>query len=282
RPLPHVARQTIADLRDEKPLRRAIARCDAIVQLAAMSNDPLGELDPTLMRQVNHGATLRVIALAAGRPLVLYSSASVYGANDEPCTEDSAVRPLTLYSELKLATEHVALERANALVLRNGTVHGPAPVPRGDLLLNAMAASAVTSGEIVLTTEPATRRPVIDVRDLATLTVGLLERRVAGLYNVAAANISVGEAARLVARMSGAGVVERYDRADPRNYAMDVSKLMRLVGAWWRPRSLEASITDLVADYRDIGLTASEVATRRYHRVGQFLSRAPVDEAAAQ
>ncbi|OLD33805.1 MAG: hypothetical protein AUI44_00075 [Chloroflexi bacterium 13_1_40CM_2_67_6] len=260
-------------LRDTRALRDAIERCDAVVQLAAMSNDPLGELDAALTRQVNLDATLRVIELAGDRPLVLYSSASVYGVSAEPCTEHARVRPLTLYSELKVATERAALKRATALVLRNGTVHGPAPVLRGDLLLNAMVAAAVATGSIALTTTPATMRPVVDVRDLAALTVGLLERGVAGLYNSAAANISVGEAAALVARITGATIVERHDGADPRNYAMDTSRLDGVVGSWWHPRPLEDSIRDLLVHYRQCRLTAADVTTRRYHRIIQYRSR---------
>jgi len=157
--LPVVARQTLADLRDERAVRKAIARCDAVVHLAAMSNDPLGELDPALTRAVNLDATLALIEAADARPLVLYSSASVYGVSDTPCDEDAAPHPLTLYSELKIAAERAALARGPSLVLRNGTVHGPAPIIRGDLLLNSMVASAVATHQIVLTTSPLTRRP---------------------------------------------------------------------------------------------------------------------------
>lgn len=275
-PLPKVARQTVADLRDTEALERAAFGCDAIVQLAAMSNDPLGELEPALTRSVNLDATLEVVRIAAGRPLLLYSSASVYGLTAERCREDSTVRPLTLYSELKVAVEHAALALPRALVLRNGTIHGPAPILRSDLLLNAMVASAVASGEIVLTTTPGTARPVLDVRDLAALSVGLLERGATGLYNAAAANVTVGEAADLVARLTGAKIVSRYGDADRRSYAMDTTKLERAVGPWWRPRALEDSVADLVQHYRAIGLTAADVASRRYHRIAQYNARPAV------
>jgi nucleoside-diphosphate-sugar epimerase len=279
--LPVIAHQTFADLRDTKALRRNIAACDAVILLAAMSNDPLGELDAALTREVNLDATVRAIELAGDRPLVVYSSASVYGVSTEMCTEDAPVRPLTLYSELKVAVERVALGRAKALVLRNGTVHGPAAVMRGDLLLNAMVASAYATGEIVLTTTPATKRPVIDVRDLAALTVGLLERGTTGLFNSAAQNVSVGEAAALVARATGATVIERHRGSDPRDYAMDTSKLAAVVGSWWRPRSLEASIDDLIVHYRQSRLTARDVATRRYHRIAQYRTRSTFAESAS-
>ncbi|TMC76343.1 MAG: NAD(P)-dependent oxidoreductase [Chloroflexi bacterium] len=279
-PLPAIARQTIGDIRDERTLREAIERCDAVIQLAAMSNDPLGELDGQVTTSVNLDATLRVIELAGDRPLILYSSASVYGMSSTVCGEDAPVRPLTLYSVLKVAAEDVALRQSGALVLRNGTVHGPAPVIRGDLLLNSMVASAVAIGEIVLMTTGATMRPVVDIRDLAELTVGLLERGVTGLYNAAASNIAVGEAAQLVAGITGATVVERHHGADPRNYAMDTSRLEAIAG-WWRPRPLASSVRDLIDHYREIGLTARDITTQRYHRITQYRARIATVEAGA-
>ena len=269
-PLPAVGRQWLLDLRDTDALPQAVAPCDAIVHLAAMSNDPLGELDPALTRSVNLDATLALIAAAGSRPLVLYSSASVYGVSERPCAEDAATHPLTLYSELKIAAERAAFARGPSLVLRNGTVHGPAPIIRGDLLLNSMVASAVTTGEVVLMTSPKTRRPVVDVRDLASLTADLLERGATGLYNVASANMTVGEAGALVSAATGARVVERHDGADPRDYAMNTDRLRSLVGAGWTTRALADSVADLVAHYRAIGLTAEDVRTRRYHRIVQY------------
>jgi nucleoside-diphosphate-sugar epimerase len=279
--LPVIGHQTFADLRDTEVLRRDVARSDAVILLAGMSNDPLGELDAGLTRDVNLDATVRAIELAGERPLIVYSSASVYGVSAELCTENAPVCPLTLYSELKVAVERVALAHPKALVLRNGTVHGPAPVLRGDLLLNAMVASAVATDEIVLTTSPATKRPVIDVRDLAALTVGLLDRGATGLYNSAALNMSVGEAAQLVAHATRARVIERYQGSDPRDYAMDTSKLAGVAGSWWHPRSLEDSIDDLIVHYRQSRLTARDVLTRRYHRIVQYRARGSLLEVAS-
>ena len=277
--LPHLASQTLADLRDTVAVRRALGRCEAVIHLAAMSNDPLGELDPAVTRSVNLDATLELIEASRDRMLVFYSSASVYGVNSVPCAEDASLHPLTLYSELKVAAERAALQSPNALVQRNGTVHGPAPVIRGDLLLNAMVASALVTGRIVLTTTPATKRPVIDVRDLASLTADLLERRVTGLFNVASSNMSVGDAAALVARATGAEIVEQHDGADARNYAMDVSKLRARIGDGWQPRSLEASVNDLMFHYAKMRLTTVDVRERRYHRLVQY--RLAVSETSA-
>src|SRR5204863_6026756 len=92
-------------------------------------------------------------------------------------------------------------------------------------------------------------------------------------FNVASANVSVGDAASAVAAITGARIVERHDGADPRSYAMDTRKLMAVAGGWWRPRGIDASVRDLVAQYRATGLSAAEVDARRYHRLAQFRSR---------
>jgi nucleoside-diphosphate-sugar epimerase len=267
--LPRLASQTVADLRDTPALRRAIAACEVVIHLAAMSNDPLGELDPSVTRSVNLDATLELIHASRDRRLVLYSSASVYGVNDDPCDENAPVHPLTLYSELKVAAERAALAAPNALVQRNGTVHGPAPVIRGDLLLNAMVASAAVTDRIMLLTTPDTMRPVIDVRDLAYVTAELLQRHVTGLYNVASENVSVGAVARLVAQRTGAELVERHDGADARDYAMDTSRL-QAIAPWWRPRSLAVAIDDLIWHYGKMRLTSHDVSERKYHRLVQY------------
>jgi len=280
-PLPHLASQTLADLRDTAAVRRAIGRCEAVIHLAAMSNDPLGELDPAVTRSVNLDATLELIEASRARMLVFYSSASVYGVNSAPCAENASLHPLTLYSELKVAAERAALESPNALVQRNGTVHGPAPVIRGDLLLNAMVASALVTGRIVLTTTAATKRPVIDVRDLAMLTADLLERHVTGLFNVASTNMSVGDAATLVARATGAEIVEQHGGADARDYAMDTAKVRERLGDVWQPRSLEDSVNDLLFHYAKMRLTSVDVRDRRYHRLVQYRLAVPETSALA-
>ena len=117
--------------------------------------------------------------------------------------------------------------------------------------------------------------------DLAALTAGLLERGATGLYNSAALNMSVGEAAELVARVTGARVIERHQGSDPRDYAMDTSKLDRIARPWWAPRSLEDSIGDLIVHYRQCRLTARDVVTRRYHRLVQYRARTSTLETAS-
>ena len=270
-PFPKVD-QIIGDIRSATDVRTAVRGCDAVIHLAGMSNDPLGELDPQITKDVNFRATMRLADVVGGRPFIFYSSASVYGANQEPCSEDSALNPLSLYAEMKAAVEEGLSGRPRTLVLRNGTVHGPSDNLRCDLLVNAMVASAVTSKEVVLTADPRTMRPVVDVRDLATVTSGLLGMGTSGTFNVASENVSVGEVAEIVAQETGARMVNRYVRADPRNYSVNTTRLRALAPWPWYPISIGESIDDLVDLYHDIGLTENDVKSLRFHRLRQHRS----------
>src|SRR5258706_4005150 len=100
-PLPRLASQTVADLRDRHALRRAIGECEAVVHLAAMFHEPLRALDPTVTRAVNLHATLDLIEASRGRALVVNSSASIYGVSDAACGEGGVAQPLTAFSALK-------------------------------------------------------------------------------------------------------------------------------------------------------------------------------------
>lgn len=265
-PLPLVE-TFIGDIRDASSLRKAMVGVDAVIHLAGLANDPLGDISPEVTREVNLHGSLKVEAVSDGRPLVMYSSASVYGAAESPCSEDAPTNPLSLYAECKLMVDDAMTGRPQTLILRNGTVHGPSPMMRTDLLVNTMVASAMTTGQVVLTTDPSTLRPVVDVRDLANLTVGLLERKVYGLYNVASTNLQVGGAAVMVAAETGATIVTQYDKTDPRNYAVDTTKLSK-AAPWWKTRTIQESISDIHDYYREIGLTVGQVD--RYRRIAQY------------
>ena len=264
--------QFIGDIRDHRAVIGALDACDAVIHLAGMANDPLGDLDEKITREVNFTASCSLIDAAGDRPFIFYSSASVYGSNPHICDESAPVNPLTIYARMKYEVERYLAGRPKTLILRNGTVHGPSANMRGDLMINAMVASAVTSGQIVVTTRPETRRPIIDVRDLAALTVSFLNLGATGTINMATGNIPVGVAASLVAEETGASVVHESAGADRRDYAVDPSRMIQLVPESWAPVSIQKSIRDIVALYRDSGLTAEDVRTKKFHRLRQYLA----------
>jgi nucleoside-diphosphate-sugar epimerase len=161
-----------------KDLRRVtaadLADCDAVVHLAELSNDPLGQNNPRVTHLINHqgSVTLAGEALRAGIERFVYtSSCSVYGAGSgELLDEDAAVHPQTAYAECKLLVERDLLAMAAAgftpVLLRNATAFGPSPRMRFDIVINDLCALAWTTGRIAMTSDGSPWRPVVHVEDI--------------------------------------------------------------------------------------------------------------------
>jgi nucleoside-diphosphate-sugar epimerase len=157
---------------------------NAIVHLAALSNDPLGDLDASLTAEINCDATLRLARAAreagVGR-FVFASSCSMYGASetDSAVDENAPLRPLTSYAESKVRSEEGLVELAGPdfapVSMRNATVFGVSPRLRLDIVLNNLAAWSHTTGRIRLLSDGRAWRPLVHVRDVAKATLALLE-----------------------------------------------------------------------------------------------------------
>jgi nucleoside-diphosphate-sugar epimerase len=156
---------------------------DAVVHLAELSNDPLGQLRPDLTRRINHEGSVRLAALAkaAGVERFVYtSSCSVYGAGgDELRTEDSATDPQTEYAICKVLVERdvsaMADDDFSPTFLRNATAYGPSPRMRFDIVLNNLAGHAWTSGVIDMTSDGSPWRPIVHVSDICDAIRATLE-----------------------------------------------------------------------------------------------------------
>ena len=156
---------------------------DGIVHLAALSNDPLGELNEELTREINLRGTVelaRKAKEAGARRFVFASSCSMYGASgtDELMTEDAPLRPLTAYAESKVRAEEQLSELADAdfapIFLRNATAYGASPRVRLDVVLNNLAAWAFTTGKVLIMSDGTPWRPLVHVRDIAAATAAAL------------------------------------------------------------------------------------------------------------
>lgn len=147
---------------------------DAVIHLAALSNDTLGHMNPLLTEEINFHATVRLaeLAKASGIQRFLFaSSCSLYGiANNGIVDEDSTPQPLTAYAQSKVHAEQALLQLASnsfcVSILRNATVYGFSPKFRSDLVVNDFVLSAVSTGKILVDSDGSPWRPLIDVRDL--------------------------------------------------------------------------------------------------------------------
>ena len=282
------------DVRDVGPAE--LEGFDAIVHLAALSNDPLGDFDAQLTHEINAAATLRLASSArdAGvRRFVFASSCSMYGASgsDDTLDEDAPLRPLTAYAESKVTSEEGLFELAGRdfvpISMRNATVYGVSPRLRLDIVLNNLAAWSHTTGRIRLLSDGRSWRPLVHVRDVAKTASALLEapeELVRGkAINVGsnAQNYLIRELAEMLAEVTGCEV-EMADgsTADQRSYRVDFSQLGRVLPGLAFDWDAERGARELVDAYRQVGLTWEEFDGDRYvrlRRLRRLLDRGEID-----
>jgi nucleoside-diphosphate-sugar epimerase len=274
--------ERVGDVRDVTA--RDLQGFDAAVHLAALSNDPLGDVDPTWTFEVNCEGTLRMARAAkeAGvERFVFSSSCSMYGASasDEPVDEDAPLKPLTPYAESKVRAEEGLSKLADAgfspVSLRNATAYGVSPRLRLDVVLNNLVGWAFTTGRIRLLSDGSSWRPIIHVRDIARAVIGALaaprELVHDRVYNVGATkeNYRIRELAGVVHEVLPDCDVEVAAGAspDPRNYRVDFGRFEAAFPDH-RPRwNARAGTAELAAAYRSVGLTRDDFEGVRYTRV---------------
>lgn len=233
-------KQRFLDIRDASLWHETV---DAVVHLAGLSNDPMGDLDPELTEKINVGGTLKVVQLTNARHVIV-SSCSVYGATSEVATEETEPNPLSVYAEGKALVDQAVLARArvdrslNALSLRLGTVYGYSPGHRLDLVVNRMVHDAANKGVVTATGNAA--RPLVHVEDVADAVAYFLPRGETGIYNIKAENYRMHDLARAIGNYAGVPIDLRPSGADARDYMASSAKAYL---AGWRPsRSVETSL----------------------------------------
>jgi nucleoside-diphosphate-sugar epimerase len=259
---------------------------DALVHLAALSNDPLGDLSPELTYAINHEATVSLAeaAKSAGVPrFVFASSCSMYGASaaDAVLAEDAPLKPLTPYAESKVRSEEALRELdgdgLTTVCMRNATVYGVSPRLRLDIVLNNLAAWGHVTGKIRMLSDGRSWRPLLHVRDLAKVALRMVEapgELVAGkAFNIGSAeqNYVVRDLAEILAELTGCDLEFAGDASpDPRSYRVDFTALERafpdLTLDWNARRGAE----ELVDAYRTVGLTREAFEGRPYVRLRQL------------
>jgi len=217
---------------------------DAVVDLAALSNDPAGELDPEKTWEVNHRARARLARMAREsgvRRYVLPSSCSVYGFQDGLLDESSPTNPLTTYAKANLQAERDVLPLADGefcvVVLRQATVYGYSPRMRFDLAINGMVRGFFKNGRIPILRDGTQWRPFVHVRDTCRAMLAVLEApedRVNGeVFNVGSddQNVQIMPLARRVAEAMGVPFeYEWYGLPDHRSYRVSFRKIADRLG----------------------------------------------------
>lgn len=217
---------------------------DAVIDLAALSNDPAGELDPEKTWDINHRGRVRIARLAKEFGVARYvlpSTCSVYGFQDGFLDEESAVNPLTTYSKANLQAERDILPLADGdfcvVVLRQATVYGYSPRMRFDLAINGMVRGLVKNGKIPILRDGTQWRPFVHVQDTARAMLNMLEAptgTVNGqIFNVGSddQNVQIMPLAQTVAEAIGVPFqYEWYGAPDHRSYRVSFRKITEITG----------------------------------------------------
>jgi len=256
---------------------------DAVVHLAALSNDPIGNMNDGWTEDINFRASVRLaeLAKAAGVQRYLFSSSCImYGMSDAAVvTEESPLDPKTEYARSKVKSERaiseLADDRFSPTFMRNGTVYGVSPRMRFDTVLNDLVGSAVTTGKITLYSDGKPWRPVVHVQDVARAFLAALEAPVADVWNQAFntganhLNHQIVELARIVADTVPGCEFEILAQpgADQRTYKADFGKFARVFPSFTFKWNAREGARELYQTFKRIGLTYDDYIDKRFTRL---------------
>ena len=260
---------------------------DAVIHLAALSNDPLGDLNPECTYDINHRASVRLARLAkdAGvRRFLFSSSCSLYGmaAGDGLLTEDAAFNPVTAYGASKVRVEQNVAPLADAAFsptfLRNATAYGVSPRLRADLVVNNLVGFAYTTGEVLIASDGTPWRPLVHIEDIARAFLAVLHAPRELVHNEAfnvgrtTENYQIRDIADMVRDVVPGSRIKYAPggRPDPRCYRVDCDKIARRLPEFQPQWTVRRGIEQLYAAFKGHGLTAEEFLSAKYLRLKQI------------
>lgn len=281
--LPQVP-EIIKDVRDIE--KADLHGVDAIIHLAGLSNDTLGDLDPNLTYQINHAASVRLAEMAKQLGInrfVFASSCSNYGAaGDNMQDESGTLNPVTAYAISKVMVERDVALLADGnftpVFMRNATAYGVSPRIRFDIVLNNLTAWAYTTGHILLKSDGTPWRPLVHIEDISLAAMAMIEapREVVHkqAFNVGmnSENYQMRQLAEIVKETVPNCEIKFADGAEPdkRNYRVDFSKYTKAFPNHKLRWNARRGARQIYESYRAIGLKRDEYEGPKYKRIAQI------------
>jgi len=273
--------ETVKDIRDAEV--EDFGGVEAVIHLAGLSNDPLGNLDPNLTKNINHLASIKVAtcAKAAGVSRFIFSSScSNYGAGGEDwLNEESAFNPVTPYGHSKVQVEKGLDKLAGpgfcVTSLRNATAYGVSCRIRFDLVLNNLVAWAVTTGKVLIKSDGTPWRPIVHIEDISRAFISVLEADPSTVqqeaFNVGrnGDNHQVRDLADMVKEMVPGCEIEYADGAGPdlRCYRVDCSKISKVLPSFQPKWDARKGVEELYNVFSKISLTPQQFEGETYQRI---------------
>jgi len=267
------------DIRDVT--KTDLKNCFAVIHLAALSNDPLGEINPSLTNEINFLATVRLAKLAMESGVerfVFSSSCSNYGFSKNILDESSSLDPITAYAKSKVNCEQKLLELKNEdfspVILRNATAYGISPSQRLDLVVNNLVGSVVSTGKIQILSDGTAWRPLVHVEDMASAFINVLKAKkheIRGeVFNVGATeeNFTVRDIAEKVKEIVPNSRIEygKNGNKDTRSYKVNFDKIKVNLGykTKWR---LKDGIKQIFKVFKDKQMNEMDFNNKSFYRV---------------